>query len=505
MKNLRDKWFYFPTTALAVVLSYELLKLSTIITEYPLHNLVDASSYISRLYFFKELGYNTIVPNWYGGFPLLKFYSPLWLFLNYPFTIIFENLYLVLYLTAILILAGLFLVFLRLGKSLNISKIKSIFFYLLFVLFSSSYYSLFVIGRFPTFLAYIFFFICLNYLMEYEHKRINLSFLWMSIPYALMLLGHQQEFLLFSFLLLGVFTAREIKEKAIIIFTGVLSLALSSFWLIPFLNNAGYVISNRILLSTGGELPLFDNFISTGNIIVALLLFSFYLYYTFEPSSKKLITYLPINLLALVYLTRIYTWIPIIQNLCPLTLNSFLFFFAIYFLFRTDLNYKWLKAAFKIGLQFTPLVIIAYTLLHPATYAYSVEDQDIIKQLESVDNNYLILFDYEMHPAKDMTILSPLAASGLPNEGNAISYLTLKNLTTPDGGFPEAAKIINYLKLMKNKNKLLNSQNCLEIKETLAQMDVYDVITNKKLCETYSKCGFKREDIGAHMCVFHRD
>ncbi len=505
MKNLRDKWFYFPTISLAAILIYELIKLSTIITDYPLHNLVDTSSYISRLYFFKELGYTAIVSNWYGGFPLLKFYSPLWLFLNYPFTLIFENLYLVIYLTTILILAGLALVFLQIGKSINISRIKSVFFYLLFVLFSSSYYSLFVIGRFPTFLAYIFFFVCLIYLINYEHERINISFLWMSIPYALILLSHQQEFLLFSILLSGIFITREVKEKVIIILTGMISLILSSFWLIPFLDNAGYVISNRILLSTGGKLPLFDNFISTGNIIVAVLFFSFYLYYAFEPSSKKLIMYLPLNLLALLYLTRIYTWIPILQNLCPLTMNSFLFFFAGYFLFRTNLDTRGLKKIFKLGLQVTPMIIIAYTLLHPAMYTYSTEDHDLIKQLNSVDNNYLILFDYEMHSTEEITTLTPLASSNLPNEGNAISYLTLKNLTTPDGGFPEAAKINNYLALMKNKKKLLESQNCLDLKDTLAQMQVYDVITNKKLCETYNKCEFKRKDIGAHMCVFHRD
>ena len=199
MASIPKKWLYIPVIIFLALLLYTVIERTSIVNSFPLDRVNDISSYMGNLHFFKVYGYHAAVPNWYNGhYTLFQFYPPMWYFLTYPVLALTNNVALStmisIYLTFIL---ALFIAF-KIGKNEQFSRMHSL------TLFAFIFANPFVIsnfvrlGRPHELLAWVLFFMLFYFVLKHRHKEITWKFLWISIPYAMILLTHESVFLISS-------------------------------------------------------------------------------------------------------------------------------------------------------------------------------------------------------------------------------------------------------------------------------------------------------------------
>ncbi len=204
LKELNGKVFYLIIILLSIYLLIRLIDQSKIITDFPFDFANDISSHMAKVYFLDNFGFRGIIPYWYNGYDLFKFYPPLWFFFTWLIYKIINNIQLAAYISIILIYIFAIIFFLMLGKKLNISRKKTIVFFLFFLANPIAIGNFLRVGRVSEFLAWtiFIFFFTIIYIYKDKNKKIDKKFLLLSIVGALLLLAHQTVFILAGSLLL---------------------------------------------------------------------------------------------------------------------------------------------------------------------------------------------------------------------------------------------------------------------------------------------------------------
>src|SRR3989344_8746879 len=101
-KEIDEKAFYLVIILLAIYLLIRLINQSSIINDFPFDFVNDISSHMAKIYFLDQYGFREIVPYWYNGYDLFKFYPPGWFYFTFPLYKMFNDIQLAAYISIIL-------------------------------------------------------------------------------------------------------------------------------------------------------------------------------------------------------------------------------------------------------------------------------------------------------------------------------------------------------------------------------------------------------------------
>jgi len=394
------------------------------------------------------------------------------------------------YLSLIAMLALSFLFIYMLCKHNDITLIKSILFFLLFLGNAHSIGNFIRLGRvvslFPFMLMIPFFML----ILRYKERRFDRYALILIPLYALILISHFQEAILISTLPVGLFLLKSWKERLCIIAGIAAAFLLAGFWLFPFISASfntsilTFKQSEMLWTSEKGALRIIPS------IMVSLSLFVlFYLYWRQQKSMKDALFYLPLLLLNLLFLLRIYPQLPLLNYIHPDPFITLFIFFALFFLMK--LNFSRFSRTFKIaifsGLCLISILSILISIIHtPWFIEYTDMEKQTISMLKHINGTFTMYGD------GGHTSYIPAYYSYAP------IFLGLK---TADGWYPHITAP-SYYKLLHDTEKSINERKCEDFALNIKKLNVTNVFGFREICNSLEICGFKLKIKGGETCIY---
>jgi len=381
-------------------------------------------------------------------------------------------------LSFIILLAFSLLFFILLGKIENLNYIKSIFLFLVFFLNPASFVSFFALGRLPTLESFALLILGFVILRYYKNKKLDLKFLVLfTIFFSVLILNHPSVTILYSFLLLGFMLNKKIKENIILISSFIISIALTSFWWVGFIQQSGVQLKGFTAIN-------FTNLISYGTFISLAFIIIFFIQ---KKSKKELIFYLPSLILSLLYLTRLLTFIPYLNKIWPNAFNLYFTFLATFLLLKTNFKDINIKRIAITSIQIIPFVVIVFLFLYPTNFTYSEIDKKVLNVMPKINEDVLIVNP----PNKDIPVAAILYAYG------AIQH----NISTPSGFFYHSAPL-SLLESLDQVTILVKEKECSKLKKELKELKTPLILTYYDYCTTLKDCNFKEEINDPPVCLF---
>ncbi len=491
MKKLEKKWLYLPIILLLLFLIVKLTEKTQIVNEFPFDRTNDLSSYMGNLYFLHEYGYHELVPNWYNGmYKLFEVYPPAWYYFTYPFYLITGKVESAAMLSIFLMLVIGFILIWKLGAKFGLSRIERTAFFA-FVFANPMAIGNFIrLGRPHELFAWISFIAFFFILLKYKDRKLDRNFLWIIIPYSLVLLSHTGVFVLTDTLFLSLILIKNWREWKYLILSGLVAALLTSFWWIDFLKGLArgsvlaeiYSFSQRLLSLRPDYIV--ENVTSLITPIAFLIIF--YFFYKTNKDRKELLFFLPHLILAGLFLTRIITFIPVYNRIYPDIYNMLFIISGSYLLFKID--YAKIGAMWRnliiTGLVFLPiLAIIAYLVLIPGFVHHTQDDKETLELLEQVEGKFLILNSSSL-------------AQAFYTYG-AVYH----NLSTPFG-WSDPSVPADYVNRLYRVQTLAEKDNCKELVNELKYFNTTSVITYREYCEVLKICRLKEKIKKEHSCLY---
>jgi len=489
IKEFNSKYFYFPIIIFGIYLIIRLINEAQLISIFPLDYANDISSYIAQLYFLKECGFHNLCSYWYNGFIAFLYTPPAWYFFTLPIYLLSKNILLSTYISIVLMYIFGLIGFLLMGKLLNISRLKSIGLFFLFFANPNTIGSFLRLGRVTSFFAWVVFIYLFVILLYYKDRDLNRYFLVFIPLYAILILSHFQELILFSFILLGFFLIKDKKDKIVLILSGLAASLIASFWLIPFIlnvKNSGlwiYQLSRELIYFKGNL--LWSNLTSSAAVLAFTILF--YIYWVQNNKSKKeLLFYTPSLILGFLLFTRLIIFLPILRNIA---LDPYIFYFTLLSLYLF-VKVKFSKNSLKIvSILFISLIFISVIIssIHsPWFTTHTKLEEDTIDLLKYVKGNYLI---FGVYP----TSYSPAYYSYTP---------IFHNLSSASGWYPHASTK-QYVQGLFDLYKYFDNKECKKIKSSLEYFNVTQVLGYGDTCITLKECSFNLIESRDKVCIYN--
>ena len=438
-----------------------------------------------RIFYGSIYGFNGYVPNLINGFKISLLYPPLHTIIGSKIYSIFGNIGLAMVLSIILIYIIGFIGVWYLGHVRRWDYGKRLFLFLIFFANPISIFLFNLSGRIPEMLGWAFLLTILPIIYYYKNNTIDKKFmLYFSPLSALLILSHQIIIAFLGIFLLGLFIIKNNKERLYIIASGMLSLALTSWWWIPMLMNW----KNSSMSIWIGMNQLSSKIEILFAIFTSVLFFGmFYFYYKDKKDNKELLFYLPAGVVALTYLTTLIKYIPMLNKPFPRTYALFFFLLSLVLLLEINFNEKNSRKMNRIVI-FLVIFFVIFSLIRYPTMdfcLYNEENRNIFKTFESIDGNFIVVSKRSMFPAEGVY------------EYGAIFY----NLTTPDGQYLQG-KQPSQIKIEGKIKKDVIDENCKELREDLNLLKVTEVISEGDTCNFLAKCWFKKKATNGNICLF---
>lgn len=491
-------WAELVIFLLGTNLLIRLINSAKLIGTFPFDLTNDISAYMSQLHFLKVCGFLEWCPYWYNGFINLQMSSPGWYFFAYPLYLISGNVTAAMYLSMVVLFTVSFLLFFYIGKRFGLSPIKRIAFFLLFFANASAIGNFIRNGRQHSMLNLIWFVLLFYIIWTYKDKSINKVYFFSSVIYSFMLVTHYQETVLAAVLFCGLFLYKKaIKEKLLVGASFLLAFVLASWWLIPFVK--GIKSSNLINLQEGLRVFEFSKEVLITNLLTYIipltLLILFYVYYKKNPVAKReLLFFLPILVLAFLYLFKITALIPILKNISQ-DPYLFIFLFFILFLFFKEekffLAQKWFGKILIFGIV---LVTVGNVLLSVTYTPFFIENNPIDEEVQE------LLLEVEGR----FYVLGTFILEGYP-QSHAKAYTSFasiyNNLSSIDGwSTPLTSK--EYITRFDKLTGIFFREDCKTFREELIFFNATNVMTDSTHCPTLQKCGFTEVKSLNYVCLY---
>ncbi len=493
-REIPDKWFLVPIISLFIHLIYRMIDQSKMIFHFALDYHNDVSSYMAQLHFLKVCGFHQICPYWYNGFETFKFSPPGWYMLNYPLYLILNDVKIVTYISIVLMLIAGFIIFYRLGKLADMSTTKRIAFFALFFGNASAIGNFIRLGRVNEMLSWVFFIALFFIFYYYKDKKIDYKF-YVCIPlYALIVLSYHTTGVLSSLLWLGfLLTKKSTKDFLKTIISGILSLGLTSFWLVPFILN---IFSESAIpeLKQGkwiwyfGKNALFTNIAVLIMPLIFIILFYFY-YKGENRNNTNFRLFMPVVVLGALFLLRLTPLLPVFNQIYPDPILHFLVFFGIFFLLKLDINElgSKMKNIAVHSIMILTFLSISVNLFY--TPYFSVPDSEIEKEFISyvplVKERFIMVGSYPEGPF-------PKAF---------YSFAGTKNKASISGWYPEE-KDYSYIKGMAEVYIAFDEGRMDDFKTKLKEFNTSEVMTRSEFCEKLNIKEFRNVAIGNKTCLY---
>ena len=486
---IKNRWFYFGIFVLGIYFLIRLIDQSKILFMFPLDFANDYSAHMAKVYFLAKYGYGNIVPNWWGGFPLLKFYHPGSAFFALPLFYLFNNVQISQYLAILLIYLFSFVAIFYIGKIQRWSIIKRIAFFLFFFAnpISISYLR---VGRYGELFGFFWSIVLFLIIIWYKDHKIDKKFLFFIPVYCFLLLSHISVFMVYSSLVFSLFLIKDLREKIFVFFAGLAGLGLASFWWIPFMIGIKktfvtnfYGLQKTLLLKA--PYTLGDRV--TSFIVPFVFFVVLCLYWKSSIKSKKdLIFYSVPFVLGILFFTRLAAYIPFMNRPIPDTYNLYFIFLSLFLLFNIRINRlpNLLKKCILLGLIIIPIsgVLISYYLT-PFFPVYGDLEGEVVSIVPLVDESFIMIGE-----------------TGQIYANAVYSYAAIKyNLYTPAGWGAES--VSNEYRNRLGKLKIdLDNGNCGDFLSGLKDFKITDVIAYMD-CEKILQCGLKEKVKKEHFCL----
>ncbi|MBU4353030.1 MAG: hypothetical protein KJ939_08190 [Nanoarchaeota archaeon] len=494
-KDIPDKWFYFAIITLGLYFIYRLINQSQMIFQFPLESTNDYGAHMAQLFLLVKYGFHAFVPDWYDGFKLFLFYPPGWYFFVLPLYLLVKNMLLTTYLSVLIMFGISFLAIFLFGKTQKFSISKRIIFFLLLFANAISIGNYIRLGRVSEHFALTCFIILGLTFLYYKDKKINWGYFLIFIPsYFFIIISHPSTAIIFHVFFLSFWLFRSFKEKILISLAALLTIILSSFWWYPFLtsfspdmNRANFAVATRILEFSG---PWLLTSLATF-FVIAIFLFTFFLYWKSQNYSKKTFNFFSlIILLAILFVTRIIVFVPLLNKVYPDVYMFFFLFFSIYFLLKLDLNKisPLIKRLILISLIVFPILTITISEIHtPKFVKYTQLEKDNLEILSYVDGRFMIPNGYSANSHPPM-----YAAYGT-------IYL---NLSTTMGVSNFGTTSLEYFDRLRDFRKFMVEKDCNSFLDTMVIMDTTDIIAYNEDCSFLNNCGLTEVKSKGEVCLY---
>ena len=512
-QKIEDKYLYIPIIILSFYFIYEIIQYYQIINLYPIRVAGDLNTYILKLHQLTNYGFHKLVPYTYNGIINFNAYPPGWAFFTLPFFYITKDVLSANFISLISIYILSFIAIYILCKKERISKIKAIAFFLF--LFANPFMldSILHVGRSSEafgWMVFLWFFVLINH---YKDKELDLKFIILfTIMYTILVLSHIYiliigSIILFSFLLTKLNKNVINKETIKIGIATVLGLILSSFWWIPF-SEAISIRKQQWSIEVETISNLKGSFLSYSTISIIIFLSIIIFYIIYNRKDKNLVFIYPLIALALIILTRLIIYIPVLKELPFNTYTTFFIFLSLFYLFKIDFSilkrsHKKIIYALLILLPFIFGIILFgkyydFTMEYRppifrdnqelqgiSAYEQTDTDKDVFSIIPKVGDNFIILSNASNRKVSNTySVYSVVKYDKKPISGtspwDAIDQTVIDKMeeiyTSFDKG--DCNAIINISKDLKLKQILSFDNGCELLKECNLKLET----ENKRAC-----------------------
>jgi hypothetical protein len=462
------------------------------ISIFPLDKYNDWASYMAQLYFLKVCGFHNFCSYWYNGFINFQINQPGWYLFVYPLYLITNNVQLTAYLSLIIIfLASLIIIYVNRIK-LGLSKIKVLAFFLFLFGNAIAIGNYIRVGKIHELFGWFNLIVIFIFLIIYKNKKIDKNFLFIIPFYFFAILSHQNSAIIASLAILGLFFIKTLKEKLIMISTGLITIIATSFWWLGYIKNFFNTTSSTIIvantLKTVNKATLNDNIATILIPIIFFIVLCFYLK-SINNKRKEIIFLSPQIIIAFLILTRLILFIPVINHVFPDSYNMFLLFFAIFMFFNINFELiKKYKFIIIIGLIITSLLSVSLNIIFTANFITHTQlEEETLSLFPYVNERYVI-------PN------SPIRKTSYPNayySYGAIYY----NLSTSGGWYPSMANY-NYIEKLENLATLMKNKDCNKLKSELNELNTSEIIAYDENCNFLNECGFNKKINKSKVCLY---
>ncbi len=486
--KLSFRWLAVPVLTTLIYLIIRLVDQSQMIWIFPIDQFAnDYSSHLANLYFLKTYGFHATIPNWYDGtYVLFKYYPFLWHFFALPFYLITNNLQLAAFSSLVAMYSiGLALTY-KLGIIINISRIKRLAFFAFFFANPIAIGVFLRLGKLPEMFGWLVFLAlaCLVYSYKTKDELDWKFYLALIAILSALFYSHSLVFITSFVFVAGFFIFRILNHNYKSILFGAASLGavagLTSFlWrnMLTASNPAKYHITQSFVPLQW----LLDNSIATRNdrmvgfIMPIIFLVIFVLFLKSKNfDAQELKFYLFPAIFAVLYLTRLPAYIPIINRSAPDMYHMLFLFYSLILLLSIDLTKLWasLSKFLLLTVFILPLMGIGISIVEtPWFMQHNLSVKETINLLDDVDGKLVILN----------------APSGVSRFGIYSYGAIYKNITTTQGWSPIG--ITNEQATKRNSlATCASSQNCTCLSDALRKLDITNVIFYGKDCTPFSTC-----------------
>lgn len=466
-----------------------LINQAKMMLEFPLDTTNDYSAYIAHLFFLKTCGFMQQCPYWYHGFTTFKALLPGWYFFAYPLYWLSNNVLVATYASLILMFAIGLVAFFYIGKKKNIGIRNTLLFFLLAVANPIAIGNFIRLGRIMELFGWTLFFCIFAILVYYEQRKLDWKFTLMFIPlYAALFTSHVMPLILIHFVILGFILAHfNRKDMSYIILSMAIGFGIISKWFFIFLasifNTSSVSTSNpHLFLDFNGFLV--PNLI--GITVTVTMLVLLWLHFREKKEFRFVILFIPSAILAILVVTRLITFVPILNLIYIDSYTIFFMFLLCYIFFQIKL---FDKPYVRIGiLAISIIFVVLSAMLTPWFYKHTLADKEAISLLEKIDG--------------------PFVAKGLTDETiNSYSrayyaYAAIyNNLTTPWGWSP--AIVPNEVKEREYGFYFaVENRDCTAINKAVSEENATYIIAFKKDCTTLQDCGFNKVKTKTLTCLY---
>ena len=485
---LKNKLMNLSILVLGVYFIVRLINQSQLLWTFPLDFTNDWASWIGQLHFLKECGFHNFCPYWYNGFISFLISAPGWSFFALPFYLLTGNILISTYVSFILLYVIGFVFLYIFGKSQRLSSRDIILFFLLFFGNAIAIGNFIRLGRIVSLFAFVMFIGLAALVFWYRNHEIDKKFLLFIPIYAILLISHQQEIILGSFLVLCLFLVKKNKERILIVFYSFLSFLLAAFWVVPFLFNVGktnllnYQQSN--LLNWWFSL---DNIYLLTNLVAVFIplgLFLVFYLYMKNSNRKELLFFLPILLLNLLFLLRLVRFIPILEHISPDPFIVFFLFFTIFFL----LKIKFKRENLVWGLIL--ILVIGNVAISAIKTPYFIEYTDLEEEVNSMFP--FVEGKYFMIGGESITSYS---------KAHYAYAAVYHNLSSVQGWYDQIASP-EYLEVFREIVGIYRGGDCDRFNELLDILEAEEVIFYGYDCSSLNSCGLNEKVSKEKVCLY---
>ncbi|MAG47191.1 hypothetical protein CL617_01175 [archaeon] len=484
-KKISNRWLYIPILILGINFIIRIINQSKIIKQFPLDTVNDVSAYIAELHFLNICGFHNFCGYWYNGFTNFQLSTPGWHFFTYPIYLVFNDYLKAIYISIILIFLLSFIVIYIFGKINKINKEKRILFFFLLFANAAAIGNYIRLGRLPEFFSFFLFTLFAFIILYYKDRKLDWKFFSLIPIYSLIIFTHPTFAVISSFLWISILLVKNWESRVIIGATILTSLISISFWLIPYITN--------FYNSGGTSKPIGENLLTFGGsflleniasiIIPIIFLFIFLIYIKKKKYDKKeILFYSPIIVIALLLLSRLSAFIPILKYIYADVYMGFLIFFTLFIFFKS------FKINKKVLIGITILVILSVSINFSHTPWFTEHTQlekDTLEIMKDIDTSFLMTNSYSK------TSYSKAYYSYAP------IYF---NITTPSG-WAKVASFDYYNKLRRFSNSVRN-KNCNNLIESAKILKNDYIISYNGDCDFLKTCNLKKINQINNICLY---